>query len=131
MIAYEKKVGRMCWLVDRDFEMALPFDGPGGEDAWVTLSDGILTVRRGFAWDGLWPLPRLDCGIRASLVHDALYHLMRAGALSWERRRWADEVFRDICLEDGMPEWLAAVCYRVVRLFGGWRKEVRVEAIRG
>lgn len=131
MTRYQKRIGRMCWLVERDFEMLLPHDEPGAEDQWVTLAEDVLTVRRGFAWDGPWPLPRLSCAIRASLVHDALYHLMRAGALSWNRRQWADDVFRQICLEDGMPPWLAAVCYRVVRLFGGWRKEVRGESIRG
>lgn len=111
--------------------LRLPDEIAVAENAWVTLADGILTIRRGFAWDGAWPLPRLICVIRASLVHDAIYHLMRTGYLPWKWRPWADEVFRQICLEDGMPPWLAAVCYRAVRLFGGWRKEDRIETIRG
>lgn len=127
---YQKKAGRLCWLLD-DYTLPLKHDFKGGFDNLVALDEQHLSIGAMFAWDGPWPLPRIRCAMRASLVHDALYHLMRVGVLSWKRRRWADEVFRQICLEDGMPPWLAAVCYRVVRLFGGWRKEVRVEAIRG
>lgn len=63
---------------------------------------GILVVRAGFAWDGPSG-PALDTRsmMRASLIHDALYYLMRQGAL--DRRRWreaADKEFRRAYDED-------------------------------
>ena len=126
---YLKKVGRLCWLLD-DYAMPLKHDFEGGFDEFVALDEQLLSVRASFAWDGPWPLPRIKWAMRASMVHDALYHLMRSGKLSWDRRDWADAVFRDLLLEDGMPGWLAEVCYRVVRAFGGLRKVGRVGVIR-
>lgn len=125
---YLKRPGRLCWL-RVDYSVPLKHDFKGGSSDFVTLDEQILYVAKGFAWDGPWPLPRFECAMRASLVHDALYHLMRLGGLSWERREWADGVFRTMCLEDGMPPWLATVCYWAVRAFGG-SKVGRVGFIR-
>lgn len=126
--AYLKRSGRLCWLRD-DYSIPLKHDFEGGFTEYVTLDEQILYIAKGFAWDGPWPLPRFECAMRASLVHDALYHLMRSGGLSWGRREWADGVFRALCLEDGMPPWLATVCYWAVRAFGG-SKVGRVGVIR-
>jgi len=120
MAKWIRKPGRLCWL-QTDYVLPLPHPGRGGEDAWVSLAEQHLLVRSGFAWDGPWPLPRLRCLLRASLVHDALYHLMRAGKIPWCSRQFADAVFRKLAVEDGAPPWLAAVCYWAVRGFGGWR----------
>jgi hypothetical protein len=41
-------------------------------------TDGNLTVKNGYAWDGpSGPVKDTDENMRASLVHDALYQLMR------------------------------------------------------
>lgn len=126
---YLKRIGRLCWLLD-DYSVPLKHDFRGNSAKFVTLDDQILFVQAGFAWDGPWPLPRIKCAMRAALVHDALYHLMRSGAISWDRRAWADGVFRTVCLEDGMPPWLATLCYWTVRAFGGFRTSSRVGVIR-
>lgn len=83
--------------------------------------DGTITVHRGYAWDGPSG-PTLDTKdfMRGSLVHDALYQLMREGLLSpvtW--RLVADEELRRICIEDGMPAIRAAWVYDALRLAGG------------
>lgn len=127
MIRYERKMGRLCWLMD---EFSLPVSGFGTvSDDWVSVGENILIVKRGFAWDGPWPLPRLRCAMRASMVHDALYHLLRSGKLSMTLRKPADDLFRRLCIEDGMPPWLAAVCYWAVRLPGGWRSRPSLASI--
>ncbi len=57
--------------------------------------------------------------MRGSLVHDALYQLMRERHLDHRvHRKPADKVFRDICLADGMSPVRAAVVYRAVRAAG-------------
>lgn len=82
---------------------------------------GILTIAPGYAWDGASG-PAIDTPdfIRGSLVHDALYQLMRLGVLSKDRdRRRADELLREIVLEDGMWPVRAWWVYHAVRVFGG------------
>jgi len=124
-IWYLRKPGRLCWL-QHDYILLLPppelRSEPGEEDAWVSLANQCLQIRAGFAWDGAWPLPRWRCLLRASLVHDALYHLMRKDGMPWHLRRYADAQLRKIAIEDGAPAWLAAACYYAVRLFGRWRR---------
>ena len=45
---------------------------------------GQLSVKLGYAWDGITPLPATPkCGLRGSLVHDVLYQMMRLGALDY------------------------------------------------
>ncbi|MDX1645827.1 MAG: hypothetical protein R3304_01690 [Longimicrobiales bacterium] len=88
---------------------------------WVSLTlDGIITLRSGYAWDGpSGPSVDTPSFMRGSLVHDALYQLMRLGAL--DTRRWrdtADRELRRMCREDGMPGIRAWWVYRAVRWFG-------------
>jgi hypothetical protein len=86
----------------------------------VVAPDGILTVRAGYAWDGPSG-PTIDTKnfMRGSLVHDALYQLIRDGLLPevpW--REWADALLWQICREDGMCGLRAWVVWRAVRRFG-------------
>lgn len=81
---------------------------------------GLLTVKKGYAWDGPSG-PTIDSRdfMRGSLVHDALYQLMRLNTLDYQvYRQRADEYLREICLEDGMSAFRAWYSYQAVRLFG-------------
>jgi hypothetical protein len=40
--------------------------------------------------------------MRGSLIHDALYQLIREGHLPQKERFMADKILQQICLEDGM-----------------------------
>lgn len=88
---------------------------------WITLApDGMLYIRSGYAWDGAsGPAIDTEDFMRASAVHDALYELIRIGALSPDCREPADALLRDLCIEDGMPKWRAWYTYWAVRCFGG------------
>ena len=95
--------------------------GQQAESEFIALaSDGTLIVRRGYAWDGpSGPTVDTPNFMRGSLVHDALYQLMREGLLSTEFRSAADLILRDICREDGMSAARAWWVYHGVRLGGG------------
>lgn len=57
--------------------------------------------------------------MRGSLVHDALYQLMREGILDHKKdREAADELLREICKEDGMSSIRAWWVYQGVRKGG-------------
>ena len=81
---------------------------------------GHLLIKRGYAWDGpSGPTRDTPDFMRGSLVHDALYQLMRQRRISKDRwRKKADRELKRICLEDGMSKRRANKVYRGVRLFG-------------
>ena len=56
--------------------------------------------------------------MRGSLVHDALYQLMREQALPLTYRQAADDLLKEICLQDGMPRLRAWYVHKAVSWFG-------------
>lgn len=89
---------------------------------------GLLTIEAGYAWDGpSGPTVDTSDSIRASLVHDALYQLIRVGHLPKSFRREADRIFREICLEAGMGRVRAYSWWAALRLFGSEAAELKAE----
>ena len=91
------------------------------ETAFIDLDiDGNLLVKEGYAWDGpSGPVKDTEENMRASLVHDALYQLMRNKELSSRtHRRAADQLFKDLCKADGVSNFRASVYYKALRKFG-------------
>lgn len=83
--------------------------------------NGLLTVMKGYAWDGPSG-PTIDTlnFMRGSLVHDALYQLMRERHLDKNTyRNVADRLLQRMCKEDGMWSIRAWWVYWGVRLGGG------------
>jgi hypothetical protein len=88
---------------------------------WCILSNnGFLTIMEGYAWDGASG-PTFDTlsSMRGSLVHDALYQLIRLGKLDISCRPKADDRLHDICVEDGMNHARAELWEEMVGLFAG------------
>ncbi len=81
---------------------------------------GKLTIKKGYAWDGpSGPVPDTRKNMRASVVHDALYQLMRNKELDTRTyRKEADEEFRDICIADGVSKRMAKTYYKGLRKYG-------------
>ena len=89
------------------------------QTGFITLSKtGVLIIKEGYAWDGPSG-PALDTPtfMAASLIHDALYQLMRMDLLPQGRRKQADQMMRKIALRDGMGIFRAGYAYSFVRLF--------------
>jgi hypothetical protein len=88
---------------------------------------GVLSIKKYYAWDGPSG-PTIDTRdfMRGSLVHDALYQLMREGVLDYKvHRQRVDEILREICLKDGMCKFRAWYVYQAVHIFaeGGARPQ--------
>ena len=81
---------------------------------------GNLKVKKGYAWDGpSGPVIDTKENLRASLVHDALYQLMRHRKLiTRTHRKAADQIFKDLCKQDGVSNFRASVYYKALRKFG-------------
>jgi len=93
---------------------------------WLTLKGGVLTIRKGYAWNGssvplkqwtswLWDSDKY-CK-KASLIHDALCQLMREGILSKIHKEYADTLYREMCIEGGMGEKEADIRFWCLRRF--------------
>jgi hypothetical protein len=81
---------------------------------------GQLTLKKGYAWDGPSG-PTIDTlnFMRGSLVHDALYQLMRERLLDHEiDRDGADRLLQQMCKEDGMWALRAWWVYIGLKYFG-------------
>lgn len=87
---------------------------------FIAWSDNELIVSKGYAWDGASG-PAIDTKtiMRASLVHDVMYQLLRDELIPQSWRTYADTLMYRICREDGMSRIRAYYIYWVLRLFGG------------
>lgn len=93
---------------------------PDEGKVFIKLStNGILYILNGYSWDGASGIA-VDTKnfLRGSLVHDALYQLMRQGKIALEHRDYADRLLQKICKEDGMSSFRANNVYYAVKLFG-------------
>ena len=79
-----------------------------------------LYIKSGYAWDGpSGPTFDTPDSMRPSLVHDALYQLMRATHLPRSLRDEIDDLLLTHLIEDGMDERRAKIWYAGVRWFAG------------
>lgn len=99
---------------------------------WCSLAtDGMLIIRKNYAWDGpSGPTFDTDNFMRGSLIHDALYQLMREGCLPFDFRRAADDELYFACIEDGMSKLRAWWVYQGVRRFGAEHAAIAEKLIK-
>jgi hypothetical protein len=82
------------------------------------LTDGILTVRRGYAWDGpSGPTYDTENAMTPSCYHDAMYQLMREGLLPRVCRSKVDYEFEKMLEARGMWWLRRKLWMRAVRHF--------------
>lgn len=107
------------YQLQEDYSIQTKIVGFSAETLFIKLeSNGLLTCYRGYAWDGpSGPAPDILTFMRASLVHDALYQLMRLDLIPSSCRCLADELMYAICLDAGMTKLLAYWCYLAVHNF--------------
>jgi len=105
----------------KDFWIKLPEGPEKVVRTWFIeyRPDGWLWIRRGYAWDGpSGPTIDTHTFIRGSLVHDALYQLMRMGLIPVSLKEMADNVLHRMCREDGMLWPRAAYVYKAMAFSG-------------
>lgn len=86
------------------------------EFAWV--ADGLIKVRKGYAWDGATCAPDWEWVMIPALVHDTLYQLIRENYLPQDRRRDVDVVFLELMVERKPRSVMPYLFYFAVRWFG-------------
>ena len=120
MIKYKKRrMYKYNLHSDHTYETDIAVDHPKDLGLLKISSSGTLHINKGYSWDGPSG-PSIDTKnfMQGSLIHDALYQLIREGVLPKTKRKRADEIMREICLKDGMSKFRAWYLYRGVRRFG-------------
>ena len=117
-IAYR---GGYKYQIKETYTVQIELKPPGNINTdYIQLdTNGNITLTKGYAWDGPSG-PTIDTltFMRGSLIHDALYQLMREEYLDHHiYRKTADIILRKICREDGMWFLRAWWVYAGVRLF--------------
>lgn len=79
---------------------------------------GVLTAKRGYAWNGANVIPDSKKVLRGSCGHDAGYQLISEGLIPATERIYVDELLRTCCIEDGTNTFYASIIYQAVRCFG-------------
>ena len=126
---YFRKLKRYKYQSMEGYSIETKLKGFQAELRFILLQpNGKLRIRTGYAWDGPSG-PTIDTRsfMRGSLVHDALYQLMREGYLDLTCRKYADDLLRKLCLEDGMYRTRAWYVWRSCRRFGKKSAQPRKE----
>ena len=100
-------------------------------DFFSLSPEGLLIIRRGYAWDGASGRFTLQTKTnrRGSLVHDVLYQAMRLGLLPQECFHAANAELRRICIEDGMWKIRADYYFSAVEKFGDAFAQVQPDVV--
>ena len=111
------------YQLDKDYHIETRIKPPKEIDTqFISVKeDGSMIVKSGYAWDGTSGLIiDTDGNLRASLVHDALYQLMRKGKLK-PRKKYknkADKLFRSMCKDDKVLSPIAQLYYEALKKLG-------------
>jgi len=108
LVLYRIKLPELMWQ-----------DGRGFETDYLYLGARELVIKEWYAWDDAsGPTWDTDSTLRASLIHDACYQLIRLGVLSRSAKSAVDRWFHDLLLEDGMNRLRAWYWLKGVQWFG-------------
>ena len=79
--------------------------------------EGILTIDKGFCWDGASGAIDTKNIMRGSCIHDAFCNWQHQGLISKEQREQADKLLKEIIKKDGMGKFRAAYIYWAIQMY--------------
>jgi len=121
---YYTEIGDYKYTLKFDFSFPIGITGYDIETAHIVLDkDGLLTIKKGFKWDGATVVIDTKNIMRGALIHDALYRMIRLKLLPYKFRKIADKILRSVCVLDKAPRWRAWYIYIGVRKGAWWAAE--------
>lgn len=110
----------MKYQLEQDYMLRVPILEYSIETKYFELTpEGILLVRDGYAWDGpSGPTVDIKSFMRGSMVHDVIYQMLRMEVIDKSNKEVGDQLLYDICVEDGMWNWVAWAVQKAVTRFG-------------
>lgn len=115
-------VGGVLFDLDAEFAKYWRPNGTHSYKALVFLTVGHqgepqVRIAEGYAWHGARCCLDVDSVMRAGLLHDALYQMIREGVIDYRFRKLADRQFRRMIIADGFPRVFAWIAYAALRMF--------------
>lgn len=105
---------------DAQAESGIALPAPASHEYFDISTSGLITVKRGYAWDGASSVAIDDPGtIYASLFHDAGYQAIRCGLIDGRWRKELDAMYRRLCIDGGVIPARAEAHYLALRIGGG------------
>lgn len=102
-------------------ESGLTLEAQVSHEYFTISESGLITVKRGYAWDGASSVAIDDPGtIYASLFHDAGYQAIRCGLIDGKWRKEFDQMYERLCIEGGVKPVRAKAHYVALRIGGGY-----------
>jgi len=111
---YKYKLVRLFTWTNHDLLSNIEVTSP-----YIRIRKGKMTLKAGYAWDGVTAYHDRPSLMRGSLIHDAMYQLLREGLLPPSSRKLADIIYRKVIVADGTSNLLSWVMYTVLRFMGG------------
>lgn len=87
--------------------------------------EGLVTIRKGFCWDGATGAFDTKDIMLASCIHDAFCNWYNKKLITTENRKAADRLFQKINKEEGMPKPRRNWTYQAVRKFLEIKDKIR------
>ena len=118
-----RKLTYYQYQLKEDYLIKINLANPLSEDLshpfFELKTDGTFLIKAKYAWDGPSGITvDTKTFMRGSLVHDALYQLMNDSLIQIDNRKYADDLLKIHCKEDGMFAFRAWYVHLGVRLFG-------------
>lgn len=114
-----RSVRRYKYQMMSVYQIDVETGGASWQTPFLSIFNGSLVIEKGYCWDGpSGPSIDTENFMRGSLVHDALYQLLRLHALDPAYRDYSDLLLWKICREDGMSAFRAWYVWKAVSWFG-------------
>ena len=119
-IKKKNKRNKYKYFLNRNISFILPEDFKNIEAKYnkISLSQGVLSLERGFLSDGASGIAIDGPGnILASIIHDALGRLKNYNKVKYSRKQ-SDKIYKNICLAQNTNIIRAWTHYFVIRIIG-------------
>lgn len=107
------------YQLTEDYSIQTKILGYEFENRFIKLTlDGLLTLKEGWAWNGVSGFKDIKKMMRASCVHDSIYWLINYKVIPKSYKHHGDKLFEEICIEDKLDEVFADWAFNVIDKLG-------------
>jgi len=112
------------YRLDKPYRLKVKLNSDNIVCRHVSYTDGELLIDREFVWDGVTGMwINESAAMRGSLVHDAIYHLIRECGIDDSNAKIADDLLYQFSREDGVSWTLAQIMHYTTKYLGPYGRD--------